>query len=316
LPLTIFKEKLIILSDRKLDQIIESYIKAGRIASNVIKEAISKINPSMSFKNICETIEHRIKELGGDPAFPINICVNDIAAHDTAEINDERIIRDGDVIKLDVGVHVNGYIADTAVTISFNEKFSDMLHANLDVLNEALQKIMVGKSLNEIGRAVYYTALSRGYKPISNLSGHSLDYYQIHAGQSIPNVPINGSLGYFTAGKCYAIEPFLTDKNAAAFVKEDTRANIFSLVKRKKIKCEKANLLLEEIWKRRKTLPFAARWFTDIFSEQELLKILDSLIKNKVVRKYSVLREASNHVVTQFEHTVLVLEKNKIITTL
>lgn len=299
-----------------MNQVIDSYIKAGKIAAAVLRETTSRIQPNMYFLDICNMIEKRIKELGGDPAFPVNICVNDVAAHDTAEINDQRVIRDNDVVKLDVGVHVNGYIADTAITITFNEKYSDILHANIDVLNAALQKVSTGEILNEIGRIIYYTALSRGYKPISNLSGHSLDYYKIHAGQSIPNVPINGIIGYFATGKCYAIEPFLTDKRAAAFVKEDARANIFSLIKRKKVKFEQANLLLEEIWVKRKTLPFAARWFTDMFKEEELLKLLDFLIKNKIIRKYSALREATNHIVTQFEHTVLVLEKNRIITTL
>ncbi len=300
----------------RLDQVIDSYIKAGKIAANVLKDIKNRIQPDMNFLEICNFIEKRIKELGGDPAFPVNICVNDIAAHDTAEINDQRVIKDSDVVKLDVGVHVNGYIADTAITLTFNENFSDILHANIEVLNLALQKISTGESLNEIGRIIYYSALSRGYKPISNLSGHSLDYYKIHAGQSIPNVPVNGLVGHFVAGKCYAIEPFLTDKKAAAFVKEDSRANIFSLIRRKKVKFEQANNLLEEVWLRRKTLPFAARWFTNMLEENELSKILDLLIKNKIIRKYPVLREATGQIVTQFEHTVLVLEKNSIITTL
>ncbi|MEM3502882.1 MAG: type II methionyl aminopeptidase [Nitrososphaeria archaeon] len=299
-----------------MDQTIDSYIKAGKIAASVLKDIKNRIQPGMTFLEVCDLVEKRIKELGGDPAFPVNICVNDIAAHDTAEINDQRVIKDNDVVKLDVGVHVNGYIADTAITLTFSEKFSDIINANIEVLNLALQKVSTGESLNEIGRIIYYSALSRGYKPISNLSGHSLDYYKIHAGQSVPNVPINGLIGHFIAGKCYAIEPFLTDKKAAAFVKEDTRANIFSLIKRKKVKFEQADNLLEAIWLRRKTLPFAARWFTNMLEEKELLKILDFLIKNKLVRKYPVLKEATNQIVTQFEHTVLVLEKNSIITTL
>ncbi|MEM2741845.1 MAG: type II methionyl aminopeptidase [Nitrososphaeria archaeon] len=299
-----------------MDQIIDSYIRAGKIAASVLKDIKNRIQPGMTFLEVCDLVEKRIKELGGEPAFPVNICVNDIAAHDTAEINDQRVIKDNDVVKLDVGVHVNGYIADTAITLTFSEKFSDIINANIEVLNLALQKVSTGESLNEIGRIIYYSALSRGYKPISNLSGHSLDYYKIHAGQSVPNVPINGLIGHFIAGKCYAIEPFLTDKKAAAFVKEDTRANIFSLIKRKKVKFEQADNLLETIWLRRKTLPFAARWFTNMLEEKELLKILDFLIKNKLIRKYPVLKEATNQIVTQFEHTVLVLEKNSIITTL
>jgi len=295
---------------------MEIYLKAGKIASTVLKEIRSKVRPGVNFSQICEQIENRIRELGGEPAFPTNICVNEIAAHDTAEIEDIREVHDGDVVKIDIGVHVDGYIADTAITVNFSEYYATMTTANMEVLNLALKKIKPGESIGEVGNIVYSSALSMGYKVVTNLSGHELGQYQIHAGQSVPNTPVNGFIGRFGVGRCYAIEPFLTSNNAAAYVEETDKAAIYSIVKRKRLKDQVADRFLEKVWERRKTLPFSARWFKDLYDKNELLRALDYLAKNKVIRAYPVLKEATDQVVCQFEHTVFITEKNTIITTI
>ncbi|MGQ9782052.1 MAG: type II methionyl aminopeptidase [Nitrososphaeria archaeon] len=304
------------IKTRDLDKLEEeSYLKAGRIASQVLKEVKSKVQPGITFEKICKIIEDRSKELGGEQAFPANICLNEIAAHDTAGIEDDRTVKERDVVKLDVGIQVNGYIADTAITINFNEEYVDMVSANLEVLNLALKKVKAGESINEVGRTVHHFVTSKGYKTIANLSGHSLGQYQIHSGHSIPNTPFNGMLGRFSAGRSYAIEPFLTSKNAAAFVDEIEQVNIYSIIRRKRLKHEIADLLLQEIWEKRKMLPFSPRWFIDSYDKKDLLEALDYLVKNKMLRKYPVLKEATNQVVSQFEHTALVMENSTIITT-
>ena len=293
----------------------EAYMKAGKIAAQTLNEIRRKVQPGISYQDVCNTIENRIRELGGEPAFPVNICINEIAAHDTAEIDDVRKVRDRDLVKLDIGVHVNGFIADTATTINFNEDYADMTNVNLEVLNLALRKVRAGEYLNEIGRTVYYFTIPRGYKPISNLSGHSLGQYQIHAGDSIPNVPVNGFLSRFSSGNCYAIETFLTSKNASAYVNEIDQTSIFRIVKRKKLKDPKADLLLDKIWEMRKSLPFATRWFTDFYDKKDLISSIDYLVKNKIIHAYHVLKEETDQIVSQFEHTLLVMEKNAVITT-
>jgi len=293
----------------------EAYVKAGRIASQVLKEVKSKVQPGMTFDEICKFIEDRSRELGGEQAFPANICLNEIAAHDTAGIEDDRTLKERDVVKVDIGIQVNGYIADTAITVNFNENYADMVSANLEVLNIALKKVRAGESINEVGNTVYYFAISRGYKTITNLSGHSLGQYQIHSGHSIPNTPFDGMLGRFGVGRSYAIEPFLTSKNAAAFVDEIEKVNIYSIIRRKRLKHEVADSLLQEIWEKRKTLPFSPRWFINSYDKKDLLDALDYLVKNKMIREYPVLKEATNQVVSQFEHTALVMENNTIITT-
>ena len=140
----------------------ESYLKAGKIASQILREARNRVKPGTSFEEICRTIENRSRELGGEQAFPANICLNEITAHDTAGIDDIRIVGERDLIKLDIGIHVNGFIADTAITINFNEEYADMTSANLEVLNIALKKVKAGESINEVGRTIYYTATQRG----------------------------------------------------------------------------------------------------------------------------------------------------------
>ena len=292
-----------------------SYFKAGKIASQILKEARNIVKPGISFEKICRIIEDKSRELGGEQAFPANICLNEIAAHDTAGIDDTRIVNDKDLIKLDIGIHVNGFIADTAITINFNEEYVDMTSANLEVLNMALKKVKAGESVNEVGRTIYYAATQRGYKTIVNLSGHSLGQYQIHSGQSIPNTPVNGLLGRFGVNRGYAIEPFLTTNNAAAFVDEIDKVHIYSIIRRKRLKDEVADSLLEKIWEKRKTLPFAPRWFIDLYDKKDLQNAISYLVKNKIIREYPVLKEVTNQIVSQFEHTALVMEKNTIITT-
>jgi methionyl aminopeptidase len=293
----------------------ESYLKAGKIASQIIKEAKGRIRPGTSFQEVCRMVEDRSAELGGEQAFPANICVNEITAHDTAGIDDIRIIGERDLVKLDIGIHVNGFIADTAITINFNEEYADMTRANLEVLNTALKKVKAGESVNEVGRTIYHVTTQMGYKTIVNLSGHSLGQFQIHSGQSIPNTPVKELLGRFGEGKGYAIEPFLTTKSAAAFVDEIDRVQIFSVIRRKRLKDKVADSLLEKIWERRKTLPFTLRWFTDLYEKKDLQNAIVYLVKNKMIREYPVLKEATNQIVSQYEHTVLVMKNNTIITT-
>jgi methionyl aminopeptidase len=293
----------------------EFYLKAGKIASQILREARSRVKPGISFEEICRMIEDRSRELGGEQAFPTNICLNEIAAHDTAGIDDKRVVGERDLVKLDIGIHVNGFIADTATTINFNEEYAEMTSANLEVLNVALKKVRAGENINEVSRTIYYTATQMGYKTIVNLSGHSLGPYQIHSGQSIPNTPVNGLLGRFGAEKGYAIEPFLTTKNAAAFVDEIDRVHIYSIIRRKRLKDKVADTLLEKIWERRKTLPFTLRWFTNLYDKKDLQNAIVYLVQNKIVRAYPVLKETTNQIVSQFEHTALVMENNTIITT-
>src|SRR5215208_6820971 len=105
----------------------EYYQLAGRIASRVRENTRNKYLVGNTLFQICESIEADIVSRGGSPAFPVNVSLNEIAAHYTAEPVDQIIVNDGDVLKIDIGVHIHGYIADTAVTISYNSKYNPLV---------------------------------------------------------------------------------------------------------------------------------------------------------------------------------------------
>jgi len=292
----------------------QDYFVAGRIASTVCNEMVKKVSKGDKVLDICTKVEDIIKRLGGEPAFPCNVCINNVAAHYTAEIDDESVIQDGDVVKIDVGVHVNGYIADTAFTISFNQDYDELVIATKEVLNEAISIVSGGVRVGDIGHVIEKGASRRGFRPISNLSGHLLKQYCIHGGISIPNIWMANTPS-LKAYEVYAIEPFLTTLDGAGIVRDDKRKMIYALIGRKRTGDKKQDLLAEEIWGRFKTLPFTARWLTDIIDKNETDKMLKKLVKCRVLREYPVLLEASERYVAQFEKTVVPTESGSIVTT-
>lgn len=292
------------------EKTIEKYVKAGKIAKTAIESAKKGIHPGTTYLEAAEMIESEIKKTGGEIAFPVNISLNSIAAHDTAFPQDTRIFKEDDIIKIDVGVHIDGYIADTATTISFNGNKSEMIKASEDALKNALKIVRPGTKISDIGTVIEETIKGYGYKPISNLSGHYLGQYMIHTGTSIPNIKTD-SKAELKAGDAIAIEPFATD--GAGAIKDGTRATIYRFVQNKTARLPSARKILSFAEKNYKTLPFASRWIKDPKGF-----MLDSAIKELVSRgalhEYPILKEIRDGTVTQAEHTVLVFDK-PIITT-
>ncbi len=292
----------------------QEYFKAGKIASKVCEEMAKKTSIGDKVLDICNEVEGMIKNLGGEPAFPCNVGINSVSAHYTAEIDDESTIRNGDVVKIDLGVHINGYIIDTAFTLSFNPDYDLMVKAAKDVLYEAINMVREGVRVGEIGKVIENGASKRGFKVISNLSGHLLQQYKIHGGVSIPNVWV-ANTPPLKANEVYAIEPFLTTLDGSGVVVDDARRNIYALIGRKRTGDKNLDFLVDQIWNRFKTLPFTARWLIDIFDKKEIKMLLDKLVQVKILHAYPVLVEASKKVVAQFEHTLIPTESGVIVLT-
>lgn len=294
---------------------IDDYVKAGKIASEVRELARKKDWVSKTLYEICETVESEIKNRGGRCAFPVNASLNEFAAHYTAEPNDPKILSDTDLIKIDLGVQINGFIADTAVTVSYDPEYEVLADAAEEALKNAMAIVKEGAKASDIGRVIEKTVKQYGFLPIANLSGHSLEQYTIHAGKSIPNIWSIGSFS-LSSKEAYACEPFVTTSKGLGFVREGKIRNIFGLVSRKKIKNERANKLVDYIWENFNTLPFALRWLTKEMEQKDVKPLLDELVKNKVVRSYPVLIEANAQRVAQAEHTFIPTETGAIVTTL
>jgi methionyl aminopeptidase len=290
----------------------ENYIKAGKIASEVREFARDQDHTGRTLSEICNNVENEIIKKGGEPAFPVNVSLNDIAAHYTAEPNDPTVVKNTDVLKIDVGVHIDGYIADTAVTVSYDSKYQDLIDIAQRALDEAIGIARSNTRVSDIGRIIEKTITKYGCKPIQNLSGHSLERYTIHAGQSIPNIWTIGHSFNLSVNNVYAIEPFVTTKDGQGIVYEGKVKNIFGIASRKRTKDQRTDEFLEYLWNKFKTLPFALRWVVKDYEEKEALSLLETLLKRKNVHAYPILVEGSNRIVVQAEHTIIPQESNTI----
>jgi methionyl aminopeptidase len=294
----------------------DSYLEAGRIASR-IRERVRKVDFSgKNLYDICENIEKDIISNAGIPAFPVNVSLNEIAAHYTAEPGDPTVVSNDDVLKVDIGVQVNGFIADTAVTVSSNAKYQAMVASAELALNEAIKMAKIDVSSSAIGEVIERTISRSGFKPIQNLSGHSIEQYTIHAGKSIPNIRTFGSSFQLTANQAYAIEPFVTTRDAQGVVYEGKIRNIFGVVSRKPTKDKNCDDFLQNIWDRFKTLPFTTRWLLSDYYERDARKMLEVLLKRKNIHAYPILVEGNYKVVAQAEHTIILKDNYTEIITL
>jgi methionyl aminopeptidase len=290
--------------------IFDNYVKAGKIASQVREYARSQDHTGRYLSEICNDIEQEIFKKGGEPAFPVNVSLNDIAAHYTAVPNDPIIVKNTDVLKIDVGVHIDGYIADTAVTVSYDTKYQNLIDIAERALDEAIGISRSNTRVSEIGRIIEKTITKYGCKPIQNLSGHSLERYTIHAGKSIPNIWTIGHSFNLSVNNVYAIEPFVTTNDGQGVVYEGKIKNIFGIGSRKRTKEQKTDDFLEYLWNKFKTLPFALRWIVNEYEEKEALYLLEILVKKKNVHAYPILVEGANRIVVQAEHTIIPQESN------
>ena len=238
---------------------IEDYIKAGKIAGEVRENVRKKDWIGSTLAEICEYVESEIIKRGAKCAFPVNTSLNEVAAHYTAEPNDPKTVSDSDLIKFDLGAQINGYIADTAVTVNYNPEYDSLVQAAENALEAAMSMIKSGVKSKDVGRKIQNTIMDMGFKPIANLSGHSLDQYTIHAGKTVPNMWSIGSFD-FSEDEAYACEPFVTAKNGLGFVRNGKIKNIFALASRKRTKDDEADKVQEYIWDNFNMLPFALRW--------------------------------------------------------
>src|SRR5574337_758456 len=294
---------------------IQEYINAGKIASEVRENARKKYHVGSTLFEICESIEKEIERKGGKCAFPVNASLNEIAAHYTAEPNDSTIVKETDLLKIDLGVQINGYIADTAVTVCYDPNYDYLVQAAESALKDAISIMRVGTKSSDVGKIIENTVRQMGGVPIANLSGHSLEQYTIHAGKSVPNILSIGSFS-FQSTEAYACEPFVTTPDGSGFVREGKIRNIFSLVTRKRTKDEDANKMIDFIWQKFNMLPFALRWFIPEYEEKTARDLLEKLIKNKIVRSYPILVEANEQRVAQAEHTFIPQENSALVTTI
>ncbi len=284
---------------------LETFRRSGKILRETREELRSFVRENMLIVDVCEKVEGTIRAKGGKPAFPCNVSINEVAAHYTAPPNDTSRIPEGSTVKVDLGVHVDGYVTDTAFTVCFNPEGRGMANTAELALKTAIDNIHGDMALGKIGGLIETTIKNRGFKPISNLTGHSVGRYLIHAGTSIPNVA-GLSINKVRTGEVYAIEPFVTLPEAIGRVDDAPQITIYRFLKAKSIISDSARKMLKYIEANFRTLPFAERWLIGVVQAEQHKAAFKELFASKAIMGYPVFVEASKKPVAQAEHTVLI----------
>ena len=304
---------------------IDSYIKAGKIVSDIRGEASKMIKDGTLVIDLVEYVESEILKSGAKIAFPCNVSINEIAAHYTSPANDETKFKAGDMVKLDLGAMVDGYIADSAITViadgNIDENYTqdeinlheEIVEASAAGLEAAISTVRAGVEVSKIGAAVHEAIAEYHLNPIFNLTGHSLEQNNLHAGISIPNYDNHD--GYvLDEGQAIAIEPFAT--NGEGIVNDAPGNYIFSYIANKPFRMRSTQKVLKYIQQNNPYVPFSGRWITDEFGVRRGNIALKQLSDAMAIYPYAPLREKKDCFVSQKEHTVIVEKEGCTVTTI
>jgi len=211
------------------------------------------------------------------------------------------------MVKLDIGVHIDGWLADTAITVDLTGT-DDLVEASAEALEAALDVVEPGVHTGEIGAEIESVIDGYGYNPVVNLTGHGLGHWDQHVDPNIPNRAVDSGVE-LEVGDVVAVEPFATDGGGK--VTEGQAEEIYALEDEASVRNRQARQALEQIVEEFKTLPFARRWLDTSRSKMALRR----LEQQGVVHGYPVLKEDDGRLVSQKEHTVIVTEDGCEVTT-
>lgn len=287
-------------------EILEKYRSAGRILAEVLAEARPRVETGASLLDVANFVEDAIRSKGGQPAFPCNISLDRNAAHYTPSPKDLSTFGES-MVKLDIGVHVDGYIADAAITIDLSGH-DKLTEASKAALEAALEIVRPGADTAQIGKVIEETITGYGYRPVHNLTGHGLSRYQAHDEPAVPNKAMEKGT-VLKEGDVIAIEPFAT--NGSGRISEGPINEIYGFSAPRPVRLPAARSLLKEITENYRTLPFARRWLKGERVEYALMLLL----RSGAVHPYPVLWEVEGSLVSQAEHTVVILEEGCEVTT-
>ncbi|MGQ9587027.1 MAG: type II methionyl aminopeptidase, partial [Thermoplasmata archaeon] len=282
-------------------EVLDKYLRAGAIARKAREFGASHVRAGGSSLELANAIESLIREQGGGCAFPVNIGVNAVAAHYTPSKDNDLRFRTGDVVKIDVGAHVDGYPADTSATVEVGTRnHTALIESANDALRVCVEMVAPGTPISAMGAAVARTIKAAGFKPIQNLTGHSMERYNLHAGLSIPNIETKDR-AVLKEGMVIAVEPFST--TGAGKVDGRGRGSIYRIVRERRAPADVAPLLAK-VKAEFGSFPFAKRWCERLDPNYEAL--VQKMFRLGIIMSYPVLTEIADGIVAQAEHSVIV----------
>jgi methionyl aminopeptidase len=297
---------------------LATWLKAGQVAADALRFGRTLCVPGAKAIDVCAAVEQRIRDAGLGFAFPCTISLNQVAAHLTPAAGDATVLKEGDLLKLDCGAELKGALSDNALTVEVGYPKNDGPHARLIAASEACLKEAIGilgpnVDLGTVGAAIEMTAREFGYKTIQNLTGHSLEPYNLHAGLTVPNCAMKVGRRP-RIGDVLACEPFVTDGKAGR-VDNSGPGNIYHFQAARPLRLPGQRTLATAVQKRHPLLPFAGRWLADVLEPSKLGFNLLQLQKEGVLKHYPALSESSGGLVAQTEATLVITEDGCKVTT-
>lgn len=302
---------------------VENYNNARR-AAEVHRQARlyarKTIRPGMSMLSVADTIEDATRalveehELESGVGFPTGLSLNEVAAHYTPNGNDKLFLKEGDIMKVDIGVHVKGRIVDSAFTLSFNPDYENLLKAVEDATNTGVREAGIDVRVGDIGGMIqevmesYEVTIGTKTMPVKairNLTGHNIGNYQIHGGKSVPIVKSDDATK-MEEGEYFAIETF--GSTGRGHVVESGECSHYAKVidgpKIRKDTPASAKAVLATINRSFGTLPWCRRYL-ERTGETGYLYGLQRLVREGIVQEYPPLKDQAGSMTAQFEHTIL-----------
>lgn len=308
--------------DERTDEEKIYYLKlAGKILYEVHEEIRPMVKPGTRIIDICTAAEKLIYEKNARMSFPVNVSINNIAAHYTSPKDDENVIPEGSIVKLDMGTHIDGFIADKAETYCFNEEYKDLREAVLEAWNAGMELIRPGNETSMVGVAVEDTIKKYNYLPIRELSGHQVERYRLHGAKSLPNVrmPFGKANSILEKDESYAFEVFATT-GSGSIKSVKPKTYIYMLAPHKTpLRSRASKSIRNFMFREYSTLPFAERWLMDNpeFNPGRVRLTLNELVRNGGLYEYSVLAEQEKDaMIAQYENTFIVTEEGYYVTTM
>ncbi len=273
---------------------------AGRVAGEAREIGLNMVRPGVKYYDVAEEVEGYIRDKGCGLAFPCNVSVNEVAAHYTPSVDDKKVFQQGDVVKIDCGAEMDGWVGDTAGTVEAGTgRYTKLIQASKQARDAVAEFVGDGCPLNEIGRVVEANIRMEGFTPVRNLCGHEITQYDLHAGLSVPNYD-DGNTARVEKGMILAIEPFATDGRGE--VVNRGQGNIVRIIREREIEEPKIKEFFDYVKEEFKSFPFCAR--SCDFPEAE--KYVNYLVRRGILSRYAQLVEVKRGIVSQHEYTFYV----------
>jgi len=280
---------------------LEKLKKAGAIAKSAKEKALEMLKPGTKLLDVAELIEGEVKKQGGGLPFPVNTSLNELAAHYVARAEDDKTVEAGDLLKVDMGVEVDGFICDTAFTYCSEKE--PMIDAAEKAIWDAVKVIRPGTRVGEVSQAIESSVKESGFGVIVNLTGHGLGRYNFHSPPTIPNIATD-STHVLEEGDTIALEPFLVKTNG--HVKESAPVEIYRFLQDRPVRLPEARKIIKLVQEKYKSYPFAKRWLYEWFTPVKISLALRQLESVGALESFPPLKEISGQRIVQVEHTIVV----------